>query len=201
MTCSNARKEKNPVDPIVIPTLEIPTNPGSILVTDTTHHTREYHYPRYDEIYKTFNNEDLSPKDEHLIIYQKIYNSGIHHVVACMTLFPCNDVAQWCFKKFDLNTTTIVIQLIRQIVSLKPGDIGARYLLPKPLVSLNEPFLKGFAKNNKYPAELLEDWWLDEDRKFKPRQRSIPSHEFKITYMMLIAILSRLYGEEKSTHF
>jgi hypothetical protein len=33
---------------------------GDILVMDTTHHTEEYHYPRYDEIYKNFNIKDLS---------------------------------------------------------------------------------------------------------------------------------------------
>jgi hypothetical protein len=78
---------------------------------------------------------------------------------------------------------------------------GSRYHLPEPMISLNESFLKGFTKNNKYLSELMEYWWLDEEINFKQGKRSIPTYEFKIPYKMLISMLSRLYGEEKSTHF
>jgi hypothetical protein len=69
------------------------------------------------------------------------------------------------------------------------------------VISLNEAFLKGFNKDNKDPTKLMEGWWLDEDRPFKQGQWLIPTQEFKTPYMMLIAMIRRLYGEEKSSHF
>jgi hypothetical protein len=47
----------------------------------------------------------------------------------------------------------------------------------------------------------MEYWWVDEETKFKQGKISIPTYQFKIPYMMLISILSILYGEENSTHF
>jgi hypothetical protein len=47
----------------------------------------------------------------------------------------------------------------------------------------------------------MEDWWVDEDRLFKQGKKLIPTHEFKTPYKMLIVMLRRLYGKEKSTHF
>jgi hypothetical protein len=36
-----------------------------------------------------------------------------------------------------------------------------------PIVSLNKPFLRRFNEDNKDFSEVMEDWWVDEDRKFK----------------------------------
>jgi hypothetical protein len=116
-------------------------------------------------------------------------------------LFPYNEVAQWCFKKFDPSTATIINKSGRKITSLRPEDVSARYHLPGPACSLNELFLKGFSQSNKGPTKLMKNWWVDEDRPFKQGQKLIPTHEFKAPYKMLIAMLNRLYGEEKSTHF
>jgi hypothetical protein len=79
-------------------------------VINTSYHSREDHCPRYDEIYKTFNAGDFSPEDEKFEVYQNIQKSGIHHVVS-VPLSPYNDATKWCFKQFDLNTTTIVSKL------------------------------------------------------------------------------------------
>jgi hypothetical protein len=95
----------------------------------------------------------------------------------------------------------IIRKLRRQIVSLRPEDIGVKYHLHAPVISLNEAFLKGFSKDNKDLAQLMEDWWLDEDSPFKQGKRLIPTQEFKTPYMMLIFMISRIYGEEKSLSF
>jgi hypothetical protein len=49
--------------------------------------------------------------------------------------------------------------------------------------------------------ELMEDWWCDEDIKFKQGQRLIPVQELKRPYKMITTMLLRLYEEDKSTHF
>jgi hypothetical protein len=64
--------------------------------------------PAYEEIYKIFNLGDFPAEDENMEIYQNIQKSGIHLVSSRPTLFPYNEVAQWCFKKFDANTATIM---------------------------------------------------------------------------------------------
>jgi hypothetical protein len=121
-------------------------------VTDTTHHIREDSFPSYDDIYKIFNVEYFPLHDEDLEVYQNVKKSGIHIVVSPPTLFPYDDVSQWCFKKFNYRTCTIVNKHGRKIESLRPEDVGIKYHLPKPICSLNETFLKGFTRNNKYPA-------------------------------------------------
>jgi hypothetical protein len=38
------------------------------------------------------------------------------------------------------------------------------------MISLNETFLKGFTKDNKDPAKLMEEWWLDEHRRIRDEE-------------------------------
>jgi len=77
------------------------SNLGELLVTDTTHHIREDNFPSYDDMYKIFNTYYFPLDDEYLQVYHNIKKSGIHIVVSLPTLFPYDDVAQWCFKKFN----------------------------------------------------------------------------------------------------
>jgi hypothetical protein len=88
-------------------------------------------------------------------------------VVSQPTKFPYNEETRWCLKKFNLITTTIVRKNGVQITSLRPGYIILQYHLLMPTISLNEPFLKRFNKDTKYFSKLMEDWWINEDRKFK----------------------------------
>jgi hypothetical protein len=89
------------------------------------------------------------------------------------TLFPYNEATQWCFKKFDANTTTIVRKQGKRVASLRPEDIGLRYHLPTPTCALNEPFLKGFSQGNKGPVKLMKHWWV---------MRMRPSNKDKIWF-------------------
>jgi len=66
---------------------------------------------------------------------------------------------------------------------------------------LNELFLKKFNKDNKNFVELMEDWWCDEDKKFKEGHKLIPIQELKMPYIMLNTMIYRVYGEDKRTHF
>jgi hypothetical protein len=117
-------KARNLVAPIPTPTPNLTMNPGDVLVTDTSYHTEEYHFPMYNEIYKTLNTGYFSLKDENFEVYQNIQKSGIHHMVSCPTLFPYNDAVKWSFKEFYLNTFTIVSNLGIQIASPRPEDIN-----------------------------------------------------------------------------
>jgi len=90
-------------------------------------------------------------------VYQNIHKSSIHLVVARPTLFPYNEVDQWCFKKFDPSTATIINKYRRKIASLRPEDVSARYHLHEPACSLNELFLKGFAQGIKGPTKLMKN--------------------------------------------
>jgi hypothetical protein len=58
--------------------------------------------------------------------------------------------------------------------------------------------MKSFNKDNKDFVELMEDWWVDEDRKFKQGQRLILAHEFKRPYRRLISMLSICMGKKRA---
>jgi hypothetical protein len=47
------------------------------------------------------------------------------------------------------------------------------------MVSLNESFLKGFTKNNKYFVDLMEDWWLDEEKNSSKGKVQFPPMSLK----------------------
>jgi hypothetical protein len=47
----------------------------------------------------------------------------------------------------------------------------------------------------------MKHWWVDEDETLKQGQKLVPTHKLKVPYKLLVAMLCRLYGEEKSTHF
>jgi hypothetical protein len=47
----------------------------------------------------------------------------------------------------------------------------------------------------------MKHWWVDEDETLKQGQKAVPTHRLKAPYKFLVAMLCRLYGEEKSTHF
>jgi hypothetical protein len=47
----------------------------------------------------------------------------------------------------------------------------------------------------------MKHWWEDEDETLKQGQKLVPTHRLKTPYKLLMTMLYRLYGEEKSTHF
>jgi hypothetical protein len=61
---------------------ESSSRPVEVLVTDTNHHTGEYHFPGYEEIYKIFNSTYFPADEENLGVYQNILRSDIHLVAA-----------------------------------------------------------------------------------------------------------------------
>jgi hypothetical protein len=172
-----------------------------VLVTDTDHHTGEDHFPSYEEIYRIFNSANFPMDDENLGVYQNILRRDIHLVVTRPSLFTYNKATQWCFKQFDMTTMTIMTKQGKRVASLRPKYISSRYHLPTPTCSLNELLLKGFPQVSKAPAKQMKHWWADEEKTLKQGQKIVPTHRLKTPYKMLVDILCRLYGEEKSTHF
>jgi hypothetical protein len=47
----------------------------------------------------------------------------------------------------------------------------------------------------------MKYWWVDKDETLKQGQKLVSTHMLKTPYKLLVAMLCRLYGEEKSTHF
>jgi hypothetical protein len=47
----------------------------------------------------------------------------------------------------------------------------------------------------------MKPWWVEEDETLKQGQKLVPTRKLKMPYEMLVSVLCRLYGEEKSTHF
>jgi len=47
----------------------------------------------------------------------------------------------------------------------------------------------------------MKHWWVGEDETLKQGQKLVPTHRLKTPYKLLVAMLYRLYGEEKSKHF
>jgi hypothetical protein len=95
---SIAWKAQNLVAPALVSMPERSSNPGEVLGTKKSYHTREYSFPKYDKIYQMLNILDFSSNDEDLEVYQNIWKNGTHLIVACHTLFSYNEVAQCCLK-------------------------------------------------------------------------------------------------------
>jgi hypothetical protein len=56
-------------------------------------------------------------------------------------------------------------------------------------------------KARKGPTKQMKHWWADEYETLKQGQKIVPTHRLMIPYKMLVAMICRLYGEEKRTHF
>jgi hypothetical protein len=138
---------------------------------------------------------DFPTEDENMEIYQNIQKGDIHLVVVRPTHFPYNEAAQWCFMKFDINTTNIVRKHGKSVASLGPKDISLRYHLTTPTYALKEPLLKVFTQGNKGPVNLMKHWWVDEDETLKQGKNLFPTHRIKAPYKMLVSMLFRLYGD------
>jgi hypothetical protein len=115
--------------------------------------------------------------------------------------FPIQKASQWCLKQFDTKTMNIMRKQGKRVVSLRPEDIDSRYHLPTPTCSLNELFLKGFSHVRKGPTNKMKNWWVDEDETLKQGHKLFLTHRLHTPYKMLVAMICRLYGEEKCTHF
>jgi hypothetical protein len=72
---------------------------------------------------------------------------------------------------------------------------------PEPTVSLDESFLDKFRVDHKDFESLMENWFVDEEWMVKKGEIYIPAHYLKDPYIILNAMICRLYGEETNTHF
>jgi hypothetical protein len=65
---------------------------------------------------------------------------------------------------------------------LKPSDIRTKYKTLEPIISLDESFLDKFEVDYKYFDELMEYWFIREERPVKEGEIYIPTLYLKRPY-------------------